>query len=114
MAGKCCLGTIKVYSAQPGTYSETTALALEKLAAPAALLLNNIQTSETPRRFSKAFTAALTNRDSIIRAQGILMERDRLSPDASLHKILSLARTSMQPMTVICTGIIAGGTAQQP
>ncbi|BCW70957.1 hypothetical protein NicSoilB8_20010 [Arthrobacter sp. NicSoilB8] len=92
-----------------GTYDETTALALEKLAAPAALLLAHIQTPETPRRFSKPFTAALTSRDSIIRAQGILMERDGLSPNASLQKLLRLARTSTQPMTVICTEIIAGG-----
>jgi GAF domain-containing protein len=108
LAGTGCLGTIKIYSAQPGTFDETTALALEKLAAPAALLLDNIQTSETPRRFSKALTAALTSRDSINRAQGILMERDGLSPDSSFRKLLRLARTSAHPMTAICTEIIAG------
>ncbi|RKR19735.1 ANTAR domain-containing protein [Arthrobacter oryzae] len=108
MAGTCCLGTITIYSAQPGTYDATSALALDKLAAPAALLLDNIQTSETPRRLSKAFTAALTSRDSINRAQGILMERDGLSPDSSFRKLLRLARTSTQPMAVICAEIVAG------
>jgi hypothetical protein len=107
MAGTCCLGTIKIYSAQPGTYDETTAWAFERLAAPAALLLDNIQTPETPRRFSKVLTAALTSRASINRAQGILMERHSLSPDSALQGLLRLARTSTEPMTAICTEIIA-------
>lgn len=109
MAGTRCLGTIKIYSPQPGTYDETSALALEKLAAPAALLLDNIQTSETPRRLSRAFTAALTSRDSVNRAQGILMERDGLSADSSFRQLLRLARSSTQPLAAICAEIIAGG-----
>jgi AmiR/NasT family two-component response regulator len=108
LTGTRCVGAIKIYSAQPGTFDEAAASRLEKLAAPAALLLDSLQTSETARRFSEALAAALISRDNIARAQGILMERDGAGPDSALQKILQLARTAGQSMSVISTDMITG------
>lgn len=110
LIGTRCLGTVKIYSAAPGTYDAATAGPLEKFAAPAALLLDSIQTSDTPRRFSDVLTTALGTRDTVTRAQGMLMERHRLTPGQALRKLLHLARTRHQPLAALCTGIITGVT----
>lgn len=108
MAGTKCLGAIKVYSAEPGTYTAASARPLEKFAAPAALLLDTIQSNETPRRFSDILTAALDDRDTVNRAQGIFMERHRLTPDQALRELLQLAHARRQPLADLCTDIVTG------
>ena len=108
IAGTKCLGALKIYSTQPGAYDADTARTLEKLAFPAATLLDSIQTSEAPRRFSEILTAALTSRDTINRAQGVLMQQHRLSQDQALRELLRLSRTSRQSLATICTEILSG------
>lgn len=110
MAGTRCLGAIKTYSAAPGTYNPASVRALEKFMAPAALLLDSIQDSGTPRRFSNVLTAALNGRDTVNRAQGILMERHRLTPDQALQEVLHRARSRHQPLSGLCSDIITGIT----
>ncbi len=69
--GTKCLGAMKLYAAAPDAYNLTTARPLEKLAASAAILLDNIQSSDTPKRFSEGLVEALISRDAISRAQGV-------------------------------------------
>lgn len=112
MAGTKCLGAIKIYSAAPGTYDAANAGPLERFAAPAALLLDSIQDSGTPRRFSDVLTTALENRDTVNRALGILMERHRLTANQAFRELLHLARTRRRPLAGLCgdimTGVITG------
>lgn len=103
-----CLGALKIYSADPDIYDETTARSLEKLAAPAALLLDNIQGSEAPRRFSDVLTTALTSRDSVNRALGILMEYHGIGPEQAHQELLRIAKANGRPVTAIATDVIAG------
>ncbi|WP_461186564.1 GAF domain-containing protein [Arthrobacter sp. Z4-13] len=108
LAGTKCLGALKIYSEEPGTYDESTARSLEKLAAPAALLLDNIQGSETPRRFSAVLTTALTSRDSANHAAGILMERHGIGPEQAHQELLRMARATGKPITAVATDVITG------
>lgn len=108
MAGTRRLGAVKIYSPAPGSYDAATAEPLEKFAAPAALLLDSIQTSETPQRFSDVLTAALGSRDTVNRAQGILMERHGLTPDQALQELMHLTHTRNQTLAGLCTDIITG------
>lgn len=108
MAGTKCLGAIKVYSADPGTFDAATTQPLEKFAAPAALLLDSIQGPGTPRRFSEVLTAALKGRDTVNRATGMLMERQQLSADEALRELLHLARIHHLSLTNLCADITTG------
>jgi GAF domain-containing protein len=102
------LGALKIYSADPGIYDEATARSLEKLAAPVALLLDNIQGSEAPRRFSEVLTTALASRDSVNRALGILMERHGIGPEQAHQELLRVAKANSQPVTAVSHDVVSG------
>lgn len=110
MAETKCLGAIKIYSAAPGTYEAANAGPLERFAAPAALLLDSIQDSGTPRRFSGVLTTALEHRDTVNRALGMLMERHQLTAGQAFQKLLHLARTRRRPLAGLCSDIMTGVT----
>jgi GAF domain-containing protein len=67
------LGAMKVYAAEPNAFNKQTELLLKRLAASAAALLGHVQTAETPQRISRELAVALTSRDTIGLAKGILM-----------------------------------------
>jgi GAF domain-containing protein len=108
MTGTRCLGALKIYSTQPGAYDAATARPLEKLAVPAATLLDNIQSSEAPQRFTKVLSSALDSRDTINRAQGFLMQLHGLDQAAALQRLVELSKTRRQSLLSISTEILAG------
>lgn len=108
MAGTQCLGALKIYSDQPGMYDETTARPLEKLIVPASTLLDNIQSSDAPQRFTSVLTSALNSRDAINRAQGFLMHMYGLDHSAAVHKLLDLSRTQNLPLLNVSADILGG------
>ncbi|WP_026546456.1 GAF and ANTAR domain-containing protein [Paenarthrobacter nicotinovorans] len=107
--GSRCLGAMKLYAAAPGAYGQATARSLEKLAGSAAILLDNIQTSETPKRFSDGLVHALNSRDAISRAQGYLMGQRGLTEEEAIRELLLLSQESMQSLASVSTGILTGG-----
>jgi transcriptional regulator with GAF, ATPase, and Fis domain len=108
MAGTRCLGALKIYATQPGAYDAASARPLEKLAVPAATLLDNIQSSEAPQRFTEVLNSALDSRDTINRAQGFLMHLHGLDQAAALQQLVELSKTSRQPLLSISTEILTG------
>jgi transcriptional regulator with GAF, ATPase, and Fis domain len=108
MAGTRCLGALKIYSTQPGAYDASTARPLEKLAVPAATLLDNIQSSEAPQRFTEVLASALDSRDTINRAQGFLMQLHGIDQAAALQELVELSRAGRQSLLSISSEILAG------
>jgi GAF domain-containing protein len=108
MTGTRCLGALKIYSTEPGAYDAATARPLEKLIVPAATLLDNIQSSDAPQRFTQVLSSALHSRDTINRALGFLMHRHGLDHGAALQKLLELSRTGRQPLFSVSTDILTG------
>lgn len=106
-AGKESLGALKIYAALPGIYDEETSRLLELFAGPAATLLANVQSSETPRRISESLEGALYSRDTIARATGILMERHGLSSEDAMQELLSRVRADRTTLLEECSRIIA-------
>lgn len=108
MVGTRCLGALKIYATHPGIFNVTTARSLEKLAAPAATLMDNIQASEAPQRFAQVLAAALHSRDTVNRAQGCLMQRHGLGAEEALQRLVYLSKSSGQPLLTVSTGILEG------
>lgn len=108
MAGTRCLGALKIYAAEPGVFNEATARPLEKLAFPAATLLDNIQASEAPHRFTEVLSGALYSRDTINRAQGFLMQLHGLTQEQALRELVQLSKTSRQSLLSVSTEILTG------
>jgi putative methionine-R-sulfoxide reductase with GAF domain len=108
MAGTRCLGALKIYSTQPGVYDAATARPLEKLVVPAATLLDNIQGTNAPQRFTQVLASALHSRDTINRAQGFLMQLHGLDQAAALEQLVELSKTSRRSLLSISTELLAG------
>ncbi|GEB17747.1 GAF and ANTAR domain-containing protein [Paenarthrobacter aurescens] len=107
--GPRCFGAMKLYSAAGDAYDQNTAGSLEKLAASAAILLDNIQSTETPKRFSEGLVEALNSRDSISRAQGYLMGQRGLTEEEAVRELLNLSQESKKSLAAVSAEILGGG-----
>ncbi|RDV09434.1 ANTAR domain-containing protein [Arthrobacter sp. RT-1] len=94
MAGKEALGALKIYSALPGQYDESTGRVLSLFAGTAATLLAHIQGSEAPLKMTESLKATVSSRDLINRACGMLMERHGVSHDQAMQELIQNARAA--------------------
>jgi len=108
LAGKECIGALKLYAALPGEYDAATGRLLALFAAPAATLLAHIQASDAPQRMSEGLQASLRGRDVINRACGILMERHRIVPEAALQELMRQARETGRTLGQVSADVVAG------
>lgn len=111
--GPRCFGAMKLYAAAPDAYDQSTAAALEKLAASAAILVDNIQSTETPKRFSEGLVDALTSRDAISRAQGYLMGQLGMTEEDAVRELLNLSQESRKSLATVSVEILGGGRKER-
>ena len=90
VAADICVGSIKVYAAEPGAFDDRAEHLLELFAQQAAILLVNTQTLADARRSNLQLSEALENRDVIGRAKGILLAQGA-ADDAAAFAILIAA-----------------------
>jgi GAF domain-containing protein len=108
IAGRECIGALKVYAGLPGSYTADTARLLALFAAPAATLLAHIQASDVPHRISESLAASLHNRDLVNRACGILMERHGHAEELALRELMRRARKHNTTLRQVSAELIAG------
>jgi GAF domain-containing protein len=113
IAGKECIGALKVYAALPSAYTAATGRMLERFAAPAATLLSHVQTSELPQRISESLQTSLYSRDLINRACGVLMERHGLGHEEAQQALMRQAREANLPLRQFSYSLVAGTPATQ-
>lgn len=101
------IGALKVYSPTPHAFTIATDRLLEKFAAPAAALLAHVHTTDAPRKLSETLTAALSSRDVINLARGILMEREQLDELAATAAMLRTSRVNNMPLREVAEQITA-------
>jgi len=70
--------------------------------------LANVQTRETPYRISKTLETALSSRDTVARACGVLMERHGLDEDQAMQELLRRVRAGNTSIHQASARIIAG------
>ncbi|MFI2563425.1 GAF and ANTAR domain-containing protein [Paenarthrobacter sp. NPDC018779] len=100
------IGALKVYSPIHSAFDNETLFLIERLAAPAAVLLGNARDHETTLRLSGELMEALTRRDAITRAQGILMERHGVNARDALDTLLTASRDQGRPLHQIAELIV--------
>jgi GAF domain-containing protein len=110
MYGARSLGALKVYASVPSAFNASSQHVLELTALPAATLLANSQGSDAPQRLSAGLSDALTSRDAINAACGVIMERQGLTKDDALKELMQLA--AARGLTVRVTALrVLGSTA---
>lgn len=104
------IGALKVYSPSPGVFDEYSIFLIERLAAPAAIMLGNVRDRESAQRLNKLLVDALGRRDTIANAQGVLIERMNISAREALTLMLSASRREDKPLHLIASDIISGNS----
>lgn len=92
------IGALKVYSPVPLAFDDNSVFLIERLAAPAAVLLGHVRDRAAAQRMTDELAEALTNRDMIAQAQGILIERLNLTSQEALAVLLARSRGESTPL----------------
>ena len=106
------IGAIKVYSDQPANYGDHEERVMQLFADQAAILLANTQSLQEARRHSRELSDALSSRDAIVRATGVLMARGAAHPDAAFVALTAAARRSGQTVHEMASGLLAAVTTR--
>lgn len=83
-----CLGAIKVYAGQPGTFDRQSEQLLTLFSAQAAILAANVQSYEQATRLSAGMRAAFQERDLVSTAKGVLMGRHSIDESSAFRMLL--------------------------
>jgi GAF domain-containing protein len=106
MAGDRPLGALNVYSRAPdalASHEQQWAIQFAQQASQVLLATNPTTTAES---VDADINGALLSREVIALAQGVIMTRQRLHPDAALRFLMNISRTTSRPVIEICREVI--------
>ena len=106
------IGALKVYSPSPEVFDDYSIFLIERLAAPAAVMLGNVRDRESAQRLNTLLVEALRRRDIIATAQGVLLERMNITGLEALTIMLSVARREEKPLHLVASEIISGNSEE--
>lgn len=89
VAGDVCLGAIKVYADEPGTFDTRGEQLLSLFSAQAAVLVANVQSYHRAKRLSEGMRQAMSERDLIGVAKGVLMGRHAVDEATAMRMLMS-------------------------
>ncbi|MDP9431008.1 MAG: GAF and ANTAR domain-containing protein [Actinomycetota bacterium] len=112
LMGEESIGAMKVYCERPMNYGPHDEQVLRLLAAQAAILLANTQSLHAARRLSRQLTDALTSRDAIAQATGVLLAQGAGSPQEAFATLAATARQSDRPVEDVARALLAAVTAR--
>lgn len=107
-AGGESLGAMKVYSDRPGAFDDADEQLLVRFAAQAAIALANMQSLDSARQLSEGLKAALSTRDVIATARGVLMARDGVDEQTAFAMLVSVSQRENRTLRDVATDLLAG------
>jgi GAF domain-containing protein len=112
LAGGESIGAMKVYCERPMNYGPHDEQVMRLLAAQAAILLANTQSLYTARRLGRQLTDALSSRDAIAQATGVLLAQGAASRQDAFAALAATARQSARPIEDVARALLAAVTAR--
>lgn len=109
-AGDEPVGAMKVYCERPMNYGTHDEHVMRLLAAQAAILLINTQSLQQARRLSRQLTEAVTSRDTIAVATGVLLARGAASRQEAFVALAATARESGRPVEDVARAVLSALT----
>lgn len=104
---EAALGAIKVYSSSAGAFDESSIRLLGLFEGPASALLAHVQSTDLPARLSESLQSALSTRDTINLANGVLMAEHSIDTDTAMTRLIGMARASGQNLLSCAEDVIA-------
>ena len=108
------VGAIKVYSTHPNAYDERGEQVLALFARQAAVLLVNTQTLADARQLSSDLSQALTNRDIIGQAKGVLIAQGAADEQAAFRMLVSASQRSHTKLHDVARQLVSAVADHQP
>ncbi|MGJ9372580.1 GAF and ANTAR domain-containing protein [Nesterenkonia sp. CF4.4] len=106
------VGAMKVYSSAEQAFTLESARLLTMFAGPAAALLAHVQTSDFPERLGESITDAMSQRDMINIAKGVLMDQRGFDKNAAALYLIQVARSDGLTVRETAERIIAARRPQ--
>jgi GAF domain-containing protein len=111
LVGEESIGAMKVYCERPMNYGPHDEHVMRLLAGQAAILLANTQSLQEARRLSRQLTEALTSRDVVAQATGVLLARGAASPQDAFGLLAATARRSGRPVQDVARALVVAVAA---
>ena len=106
-AGGESLGAMKVYSDRPGAFDTADEQLLVRFAAQAAIALANMRSLDSARQLSEGLKSALSSRDAIATAKGVLMARDGVDEQTAFVMLVSTSQREGRQLRDVATDLLA-------
>ncbi len=106
LAANESIGAMKVYCERPMNYGPHDEHVMRLLAAQAAILLANSQSLAEARRLSRQLTEALSSRDTIAQATGVLMAQGLPTRQAAFGALSAAARRADRPVEDVARALL--------
>jgi len=100
------IGAMKVYSERPRKYGPHDEHVLRLLAEQAAILLANSQSLRESRRLSRQLTDALSSRDAVARATGVLLAEGAGSVEEAFATLATAARRAGRSVEEVARAVV--------
>jgi GAF domain-containing protein len=107
MTGDEAIGAMKVYSREVAAYDERSEHLLTLFAEQAAILLANMQSLQDAQQLSAQLKQALTSRDVIGQAKGILIARGAANEEAAFTMLASASQRSNVKLHEVARQLVA-------
>ncbi|HXH78454.1 MAG TPA: GAF and ANTAR domain-containing protein [Nocardioides sp.] len=112
-AGDLCLGAMKVYADRAGAFEERAEQLLGLLAAPAAVLVANVQCQQDARRMSENLRTALGHRDVIALAKGTLMHSRNVDEQGAFAILAAASARQNLPLHDVARELVLATTRRR-
>ena len=110
--GEESIGAMKVYCERPMNYGPHDEQVMRLLAAQAAILLANTRSLQEARRLSRQLAEALSGRDAIAQAIGVLLAQGAASRQDAFATLAATARQADRPVQDVARALLAAVTAR--
>ena len=107
------LGAVKVYGAEPSTFTASSADLLARFAQQAAILVSNVSGLDQAQRLSDQLKEALRARNVIALASGMLMERHRLTDEQAFLRLVEQSKTNQRELVDEATAMTQSLSVQR-
>jgi GAF domain-containing protein len=101
------IGAIKLYALQPGRFDEHDERVMVLFARQAVILLTATQNQAGARALSRRLTDALTDRDLLSQAIGVLLARGALDRDGAFARLAAAAERSGRSVREVAGELLA-------
>ena len=106
VTGQGPAGALNIYSRTVRAFAVHETDWADQFAAHASTVLASARAGATPRLLDAQIVEALLSREVIALAQGVLMERYGVSPEAAHTRLLSISRQTSRPLRDVCERLV--------